>query len=157
MHTTQHIAKHMKEVHDGGNWTWVNLHDTLKDITWQQATTQVYGLNTIAVLTYHVGYYATAILSVLQGKPLVAKDEESFTHPPINNAEDWNAMRTKLQADWQVLAATIALLPDDKLNEVFTAEKYGTYYRNLHGMIEHTHYHLGQITLLKKIIVQLEE
>ncbi|HAI83731.1 MAG TPA: DUF1572 domain-containing protein, partial [Chitinophagaceae bacterium] len=28
----------------------------------------------------------------------------------------------------------------------------GTYYRNILGLIEHTHYHLGQIALIKKII-----
>jgi hypothetical protein len=30
--------------------------------------------------------------------------------------------------------------------------KYGNYYRNLHGIIEHTHYHLGQIVLIKKLL-----
>ena len=31
-------------------------------------------------------------------------------------------------------------------------EKYGTYYRNFHGLIEHAHYHLGQIVLIKKLV-----
>jgi len=35
-------------------------------------------------------------------------------------------------------------LPDNKWEEIFVQEKYGTYYRNLHGLIEHTHYHLGR-------------
>ncbi|UOE38349.1 hypothetical protein [Chryseobacterium oryzae] len=39
-------------------------------------------------------------------------------------------------------------MPDSKMNENFADEKYGTYLRNIDGMIEH----LGQITLLKKII-----
>jgi hypothetical protein len=29
-------------------------------------------------------------------------------------------------------------------------EKYGNYYRNIHGIIEHIHYHLGQIVLIEK-------
>ena len=33
----------------------------------------------------------------------------------------------------------------------FFHEKYGNYYRNLHGVIEHAHYHLGQIALIKKM------
>lgn len=155
MHTAAQIAKHLKEVHSGGNWTWVNLQDTLKDITWQQAITKVYSFNTIAVLTNHIGYYATAILNVLRGNPLEAKDELSFTHPSINNEGDWQAMITKLNTDWQALVAAVEQLPDERLGEVFVADKYGIYYRNLHGLIEHTHYHLGQLTLLKKI-VQIE-
>lgn len=48
------IAKHLKEVHFGVNWTWSNLKDNLADITWQQATTQVYSFNSIATLVYHM-------------------------------------------------------------------------------------------------------
>ncbi|HBC04915.1 MAG TPA: DUF1572 domain-containing protein, partial [Aequorivita sp.] len=40
---------------------------------------------------------------------------------------------------------------DEKLNEIFADEKYGTYQRNIEGMIEHCYYHLGQISLLKKL------
>lgn len=156
MHYTKNIAKHLHEVYNGGNWTWVNLQDTLKDVTWQQATAKVYNFNTIAVLTYHIGYYADTILNVLRGNPLESKDELSFNHPPINNAEDWDAMRNKVKNDWQALVEAIEQLPDEKLGEVFVQEKYGIYYRNLHGLIEHTHYHLGQIVILKKLL-QAEE
>jgi len=51
-------------------------------------------------------------------------------------------------------AALIEQLPDSKLRAQFTDEKYGTYYRNLQGIIEHTHYHLGQIVIIKKILAQ---
>jgi hypothetical protein len=43
-------------------------------------------------------------------------------------------------------------LPENKLEEVFDDKKYGNYYRNITGIIEHNHYHLGQIVLIKKII-----
>jgi hypothetical protein len=45
-------------------------------------------------------------------------------------------------------------MPEGKLNEVFVDEKYGTYQRNIGGMIEHSYYHLGQIVLLKKILIK---
>jgi hypothetical protein len=32
----------------------------------------------------------------------------------------------------------------------FDDGKYGTVLRNILGLIEHTHYHLGQIVILKK-------
>jgi hypothetical protein len=43
---------------------------------------------------------------------------------------------------------------DNKLTESFVEEKYGTYYRNIDAMIEHSYYHLGQIVLLKKILAK---
>lgn len=47
---------------------------------------------------------------------------------------------------------TLETLDEAKLFEDFADPKYGNYYRNLHGIIEHTHYHLGQIVLIKKLL-----
>ena len=41
MKTTQQLAKHFRDVHFGGNWTFVNLKDSLADVTWQEATTKL--------------------------------------------------------------------------------------------------------------------
>ena len=38
---TRAMAKHVRDVHFGGNWTAVNLKDALADVTWQQATTRL--------------------------------------------------------------------------------------------------------------------
>ncbi|MFA6060261.1 MAG: DinB family protein [Taibaiella sp.] len=157
MNTTTQIAKHFREVHFGGNWTSVNLKESLAGVTWQQATTKVYSFNTIATLVYHINYYVSAVLKVLQGEQLNAKDEYSFNHPPILSTKDWEQLLDKTWADAEQFATLIEQLPDSKLEEDFTDKKYGNYYRNIHGIIEHTHYHLGQIVLIKKILLQTSE
>ena len=45
-------------------------------------------------------------------------------------------------------------MPEGQLKENFVDEKYGSYLRNIDGMIEHCYYHLGQIVLIKKIITE---
>jgi hypothetical protein len=55
-------------------------------------------------------------------------------------------------SDVEKLILLIARLPTKRLSDTFTDEKYGDYYRNLQGLIEHTHYHLGQIVILKKML-----
>lgn len=152
MRTTHQIAKHLREVHFGGNWTTVNLKDQLSDVSWQMATTGLSGMNTIAVLTYHSCYYVTALLGVLRGEGLVAKDAYSFEIPPIHCAQDWDQMLENCWTNAEMAAKLIEQLPDDLLETPFVDEKYGTYFRNLAGIIEHLHYHLGQIALLKKIL-----
>ena len=152
MNLLAQIAKQFRDVHFGGNWTSVNLKDTLKDITWQQAITKVNSFNTIATLVFHTHYYVEAVSRVLQHQPLNAKDEYSFEHPPITSQEDWEAMLNKTWSDAEKFALLIEQLPESKLGETFIDEKYGNYYRNLTGIIEHYHYHLGQIVLIKKII-----
>ena len=152
MTTPSLIAKHLRDVHFGGNWTDVNLKATLAGINWQQATEKIHSFNTIATLVYHTNYYIAAVTNVLQGQPLNAKDKDSFEHPPITSEEDWQALQAKTWRDAEEFAALIEQLPEDQLQETFADEKHGTYYHNLHGIIEHLHYHLGQIVLLKKLL-----
>ncbi len=154
MNLTAQIARHLREIHFGGNWTYSNLKDHLTDVTWQQASRQVYSFNTIAALTYHMNYFVSAVLKVLQGGSLDAKDKYSFDHPPIQSQEDWEKLLDKTWTDAENIARLIEQLPESKLWEIFSEEKYGNYYRNIHGIIEHIHYHLGQIVLIKKIILQ---
>lgn len=154
MNLTPQIAKHFKDVHFGGNWTSVNLKETLADVDWQQATTKVYSFNTIAALVYHINYYVSVVTKTLKNEPLNAHDKYSFDLPPIQNQEDWGKLLNKMWTDAENFAILIEQLPESKLEEPFFDEKYGNYYRNLHGIIEHTHYHLGQIVVIKKILLQ---
>ncbi len=157
MNLTAQIAKQLRDLHFGGNWTWSNLKDQLADVTWEQATTKVYSFNTIAVLVFHTNYFVDAVLKVLRGGPLDAKDKYSFDHPPIQSREDWEKMLDKVWTDAETFATLIEQMPESKLWEDFSENKYGNYYRNIHGIIEHTHYHLGQIVLIKKLLLQAEE
>lgn len=152
MTTIQQMAKHFRDVHFGGNWTAVNLKDTLADVDWQMATTPVHQLNTIAVLVFHVNYYVNAVLKVLQGGPLQASDKFSFDLPPVKSEEEWQQLVTKTLTEAATFADAMEKLEDRQLSEDFLDGKYGTLYRNLAGIIEHTHYHLGQISIIKKMI-----
>lgn len=153
MTTPAHIAKHFRDVHFGGNWTASSLKQHLEGTTWQQATTKVQDLNTIALLVFHINYYVGLILKVLQGGPLDGHDKFSFDCPPINSQEDWEKLLEKCWSEAEQFAVLVEQLPEERLREDFQDKKYGTYYRNLHGVIEHTHYHLGQIVLVKKLLV----
>jgi hypothetical protein len=156
MNPSKQIAQHFREVHFGGNWTSVHLQAVLADVNWKQATTPVYSFNTIATLVHHTGYYVQALIDVLQGKPLLAKDEYSFDHPPIHSQDDWETMLEKVWANAEQAAGLIEALPEARLWENFADEKYGKHYRNIHGMIEHLHYHLGQIVLIRKMLLREE-
>jgi uncharacterized damage-inducible protein DinB len=157
MQVTVQIAKHLREIHFGGNWTSVNLKDTLAGVSWQQATTKVYSFNTIAILVYHINYYISAVLKVVEGGPLNASDKYSFNHLPIQSQQDWEKLLEKSWTEAEKFASLIEQLPESRLVENLADEKYGSYYRNLHGIIEHSHYHLGQIVLIKKILQQQEK
>ena len=148
------LAKHLRDVHFGGNWTTSNWKDQLSDVTWQEATTKAGRFNTILTLFCHATYYTGVQLNVLKGGPLEAKDEYSFQHPALHSQEEWLALQQQAWENAEQLAKLVEALPDSRLNEDFTDKKYGTYYRNITGMIEHLHYHLGQVALLKQLLRQ---
>lgn len=152
MNLSSYIAKHLRDVHFGGNWTSSNLKDTLADVSWQEATTVVHSCNSIAVLVYHIHYFISVAMKVLQGQSLVGNDKYSFDVPPINSQQDWEHFVEKIYADAEHFASLVEKLPESILWEVFADAKYGSYFRNLQGIIEHTHYHLGQIVILKKLV-----
>jgi hypothetical protein len=50
----------------------------------------------------------------------------------------------------------IELISNEKLEDNFVDKKHGSYRRNIEGMIEYSYYHLGQITLIRKMILELD-
>ena len=152
MKLSVHVAKHFREVHFGENWTGTSFKEIMEGVTHEQATTKVKDLNTIITLVFHVNYYVAAVLKVFQGEALNAKDELSFDHPILNSEEEWHAFLAKVWKDAEQFAIEVEKLPDDCFDKDFTDKKYGSYYRNITGIIEHTHYHIGQISLIKKLL-----
>jgi hypothetical protein len=157
VNTSKQIAKHFREIYFGGNWTAINIKDQLQDVTWQLANKKKYSFNTIIALTYHINYYVNGVLKVFQGEDLTIRDKYSFNHPKISSQKDWDFFLEKTYSDAEQFAYQIEQISDNKLCEDFIEKEYGTYYRTLHGIIEHCHYHLGQIVILKKLLLELEK
>ena len=153
MNTVLRLAKRFREVLLDGLWIAnTNFKDQLKDVTWEQATAKVGSLNTIAMLTFHIDYYLAGLIRVFEGGDLDIRDQYSFDLPPIESQEQWEELLNKLWNDSEKFASLLEQMPDSKMDEVFVDGKYGTYLRNIDGMIEHCYYHLGQITLIKKLL-----
>lgn len=153
MEKTYQIATRFREVILNGTWIAnTNYNNQLTNLNWEIATTKFKSLNTIAVLAQHIDYYISGLIKVFKGGTLDIKDKFSFDFPVIKSQIEWEAFLTKFWNDAEEFASLIEQIPDEKLNHVFVDEKYGTYQRNLEGIIEHSYYHLGQIVLIKKII-----
>lgn len=148
------LAKHLRDVHFGGNWCTVDFKSTLSDMSWEDAVKQVHSLNSIAALAFHVFYYTDVIITVLQENKLEGKDELSWITPAIRSQEDWEELLNTTWEKAEKAAQLIEQLSDEKLVQDFVDPKYGTNYRNIAGIIEHMHYHLGQMELIKKLTIQ---
>lgn len=150
MDIQKQLALHIRQVFNGGNWTASNLKDALDGVTWLQAAEKREGRNSIAVILYHMQYYVKAIAKVLEGGPLDASDRFSFLLPPMESEKDWETLKSNAFDDAERLARLVEGLSDEQLLAPFDDGKYGSVLRNILGLTEHTHYHLGQIVILKK-------
>ena len=156
MKVTEQLARHLREVHFGGNWTASNLRDQLAGVTWRQATKRIGSFHTIAEMVYHINFFVSVTLKVLQGDPLDAHEKESFDCPPIKSDQDWEGLLEKSWADAEDLADVIEQLPESQLWQPFVDQKWGNYFRCLQGPVEHCHYHLGQIAVIKAMLASEE-
>jgi DinB superfamily len=152
MTLSKQIANQFREVLLNGTWVATNFKVQLSDVSWEQATTKVDSLNTIAALTFHIDYYIAGLIQVLQGGSLDIKDKYSYDTPSITSQNQWEQRLEKLWNDAETFANLIEQMTDDTLMQPFVEEKYGNNYINIQAMIEHCYYHLGQIVLIKKLI-----
>ena len=155
MNNSQQLAERLKEVILDGTWIAnTNFKDQLEHLDFKTATTKIQSLNTISILAQHVHYYINGINQVFKGGKLTIKDKYSFDFPIIISQAAWQNFLIKFWTDTENLLNLIEQLPENKLDQVFVDQKYGTYKRNIEGLIEHSYYHLGQIAIIKKMLVE---
>ncbi len=149
------IANRFREVLLNGHWIAnTNYKEQLSSVSWNQATQKVGSINTIAALTFHINYYLEGLLQVFNGGSLEISDKYSFDLPQIESETDWNKLVNGFLSNAEKFASEVEKFTDSMLDKPFVDEKYGTYLRNIEGVIEHSYYHLGQISLIRKMITQ---
>lgn len=147
------LANRFKEVLLNGKWIAnTNCQEQLSDISVKQATYKIKNLNTIYALTFHINYYVAGLLNVFEGGELEIKDKFSFDCPKISSEEKWNTIKVELISNAEKFAEHVEKMSDEQLATEFVKAEYGTYQRNIEAIIEHSYYHLGQISLIKKLV-----
>jgi len=158
MERSIYIANRLNEVLLNGRWIAnTNYKMQLDSVTWKHATQKIDSLNTIASLTFHVNYYLAGLLNVFKGGELEIRDKYSFEMQAIESEADWKKLMNEFLFNAEEFITAVKNMPDGKLDEPFVDEKYGTYLRNIEGVIEHSYYHLGQISLISKLIFEGDE
>ncbi|MFK7934736.1 MAG: DUF1572 domain-containing protein [Saprospiraceae bacterium] len=153
MSRSQQLATRFREVMLNGFWIAnTNYKKLLSDTDWQQATTKVSDLNTIALLTFHINYYIAGVADVFAGGKLAIRDKHSFELPPIESAADWEQLKNSLFENSERFAKLVEAMSEKELELPFANSKYGTNDKNIDAMIEHSYYHMGQVVLIRKLL-----
>jgi hypothetical protein len=149
-----YLANRLREVLLNGKWIAnTNFKEQILSVSWKQAIQKVDKLNTIAMLTFHINYYLNGLLHFFNQGKLEINDKYSFDLPDIQSKTDWEDLVNNFIRNSELFADKVEQMEDDQLDQIFADEKYGNYLRNIEGVIEHSYYHLGQISLIKKMIL----
>lgn len=147
------IANRLREVLLDGKWIAnTNYKEQVSSTNWKEAIQKVADLNTIAALTYHINYYLEGLLAAFEHGKLDISDKYSFDLPEIVSEQQWKTLVSRFLANAERFVDTVAKMDDQLFDQAFMEERYGTYLRNMEGVIEHSYYHLGQIVLIRKMI-----
>jgi uncharacterized damage-inducible protein DinB len=160
METTR-ISQMIDRILTGDPWHGPSVQRILDDLPWEAAARQPPGgAHSIWQLVLHMTGWAREVDARLHGRP--AQEPEAGDFPDVGepSAERWEAAKETLFAVHRVLAATVTRLDAATLDRPvvdYRDDALGTglsHYLTLHGIIQHTVYHAGQIALLKKIVTQ---
>lgn len=154
MQITQQLANRFREVILNGKWVaYTNIKEQIDDVNLELAVKKYADLNSIALLTFHLNYYLDGVLNVFDGGELEIRDKFSFDMPPLNDQQDWLDLKNRLFTNAERFAQYVEKMADEDLTNFFVDPKFGTYLRNIEGMIDHCNYHFGQIVIIKKLLI----
>ena len=91
---------------------------------------------------------------MFQGGNLEIKDKYSFDMPQISSETEWLYLVNEFVSNAEKFISYVEKMDDNLLTQPFVKEEYGSYLRNIEAQIEHSYYHLGQVSLIKKLIIQ---
>ena len=150
---TNQLAQRLQEVFIDGTWIAnTNYKNQIDGLDWEDAIKKFENLNSIALLVFHANYYLGGLIEVFLGGPLEIRDKYSFDMPDIRSEGEWLEMKKSFLNNANRFIEEVKKFDDNKLNEPFVDVKYGSYHRNIEGIIEHSYYHLGQIVLIGNIL-----
>lgn len=152
MKITSLIAQHLLDVHEGNNWTEVSIADTLSDVTKAEAVmlTQA-SPNTIAALLHHITFWNRLMIQRMNGIDVKDEDKNGYNVPLLQTEEDWLHEIVDNNISSHELALATDNFDENKLSDPLI-QGGSSAYKNLQGTVEHVHYHLGQIVIIKKLI-----
>jgi len=153
MREVERIADQLKRAHEGGAWHGPAVDELLKGVTAEQAAARpVEGTHSIWEMVAHVEAWERAILRRLGGDPAqIYNTEEDWSSLSDASEEAWAATRRKLTETYVALREAVLRLDDAELDEPILPNM-STRYVSLHGAIQHTLYHAGQIAVVRRAL-----
>jgi uncharacterized damage-inducible protein DinB len=153
MREVERIAEQLRRAHEGNAWHGPALDELLGGVGAAQAAARpVAGAHSIWELVLHVEAWERVALRRLGGDPAtIYNTPEDWSRVDAGDEPGWQETLGKLRETNEALRGAILALEDGGLDEPILPEMSSRYV-TLHGVVQHTLYHAGQIALLLKAL-----
>lgn len=148
----ERILDQSQRAFEGDAWHGPSLMAILNDVSASQAVSRVFsGAHSIWELVNHIGAWERAGARRLGGDPANLSEDEDWPAVSDTNELAWQKAKEALVAGHAEFQDGISKLDESRLDQPIVAG-LATVYVTMHGIIQHTLYHAGQIAILKKAL-----
>jgi len=151
MSEVQRIVDQLQRAYEGPAFHGDAVKEILEDLTAEQASRRpLKQAHSIWELTGHIAGWHGEIGNRLKGQTAkLLPPEENFPQAKDPSDAAWKKTLEKLDKSYQELKAIMQKFPEARLADKVPGRDYN-FYVLMHGIVQHTLYHAGQIAILKK-------
>lgn len=150
MSETKRIGDQLRRAYEGQAWHGPSVKELLSDVTAEQAAARpIAGSHSIWEIVLHISAWEEGVARRLSGERAELSTEEDWPTVSDTSEAAWRKTLAALEANHLRLREALKSLDDARLDEPIV-EGMSSVYGTLHGVIQHSLYHAGQIALLKK-------
>ena|SRR5688572_6373361 len=149
---TERIEDQLKRAFHGEAWHGPSVKEAVAGVSPEAAAQRpVKEAHSIWELVHHITAWVDIVRRRVQGEVFDVTDDMNF--PPVTDTAQtaWQESLRRMEAAETELRRIILGLPESRLDQP-ALEGSPTVYILLHGAIQHSLYHAGQIVLLKKAV-----
>ncbi|MFQ6602575.1 DinB family protein [Flavobacterium sp. C3NV] len=152
MSESKRVSNLYQSIYNGNPWLEVTLANTLENVTAEQAYRKINpNLNTIWEIVNHLIQWRRNILRRVQGEIITTPDHNYFV-PILDSSEaSWEQSLQSLAKSQEMWNACLSDFNDADFEKIDQNNNHN-FYEDIHGIIQHDVYHLGQIVILKKLL-----
>ena len=146
------ILDSLRRTWDGEPWYGPSLGELLSGVGADVAASRpVPGAHSIWEIVRHLSWWTLAVRRRLAGQPVTAAEGEDWPTVTSREPSAWLATLDVLEQAHRAVVAHVAAMPADALTDLVPGQRI-TNAAMLHGLVQHTVYHAGQIALLRKLL-----
>ena len=151
MSEVQRIVDQLRRAYEGPAFHGDAVKEILKGVVADQANRRpIKQGHSIWELVGHIAGWHREICNRLIGQTAkLLPPEENFPQPKDASQAAWKKTLENLDESYRELSATISQFPESRLADTVQGRNYD-FYVLMHGIVQHTLYHAGQIAILKK-------